>query len=56
MAIFAFAVTGKYPCVLWIRIYPSFQIANEATVGQTTDVALANDSLFNFYFVISFIE
>ena len=31
MAIFAFAVSGKYPCVLWIRIYHYFQIGNEAT-------------------------
>ena len=72
MAIFAFGVNGEYPCVLSIRIYPTFLIANEAsycpgstwhnreihrwTNKKTSNLALANDSWFNFYFVFSFIE
>ena len=74
MAIFEFGVTGEYPCVLSIRIYPSFYTANEASkcpgstwhnrisenppleTNKTTNLELANDRWFNFYFVISFIE
>ena len=75
MDIFEFGVNGEYPCVLSIRIYSSFKIANEASEcpGSTwhksisenppldkqknnNNLTLANDSWFNFYFVISFSE
>ena len=49
MAIFAFAVSGKYPCVLWIRIYPSFQIENEAIVGQIKKQQMTVGLIFTLF-------